>query len=75
MPHSVVRTAVAVELAWVVVVEGPDAETPWVAAGSVAVFELALVVAASDAATVLIAVVDFLASGEMVVAVRRLVGS
>jgi len=66
---------VAVELAWVVVVEGLDAETPWVAAGLVAIFGLALVVAASAAAKVLIAVVDFLASGEMVVVVRRLVGS
>jgi len=60
---------VAVELAWVVVVEGPDAEMPWVAAGLAAVFELVLVVAASDAAKVLITVVDFLASGEMVVVV------
>ena len=65
----------AVELAWGVVVEGPDAETPLVAAGLVAVFELALVVAASDAAKVLITVVDFLASGEMVVVVQKPVGN
>jgi len=58
----------AVELEWVVVVGGPDAVVPWVA-GLVAVFELALVVAAFDAGKVLITVVDLLASGELVAAV------
>ncbi len=65
----------AVELAWVAVVEGLYAETPWAAAGLVAIFGLALVVAASVAAKVLIAVADFLASGEMVIVVQRFVGS
>jgi len=57
--HTVVVYMATVELEGVVVVEGPDAVAPWVAAGLVAVFELALIAVDSVVVFVMLIVVAY----------------